>query len=127
MFHRGHFLLIVFDLLTAGLVLWFVVSFLTDGATAVSETFSNIYLVMLGYYVGDKEFLRWRKKYHSHGRQGEYFVITWVGLGLIMFLIEEFGGSGAPHVPHYLTFVIGGVVVMYAVTELLKAEAKKHR
>jgi len=45
-----------------------------------------------------------------------------------MFIIEETGGKAhGLAVPHYLTFVIGGVIVMYVVTEILKSEATKHR
>lgn len=126
--HRGRMLLLLFDALTVILMAWFTVSFFTQGRFEISDALANIYLIMLGYYVGDKEFDRWKKRFHSHSRRGEYFVGGWGLLGIVMFIIEETGGKAQGLiVPHYLTFVIGGVIVMYVVTEILKSEASKHR
>lgn len=128
MARRGHILLLAFDFLTIILMSSFVLSFFSRGAIQTSDTLGNTYLIVLGYYVGDKEFERWRKRYHSQKRRGEYFVVGWAVLVLVLFVIEEFGGAARGyHVPHQLTYIAAGVTAMYVVTELLKAEGAKRR
>jgi hypothetical protein len=126
--HRGRMLLLAFDFLTLLLIFWFIVSFITKSTVAVSEAIANVYLIILGYYVGNKEFERWRKRFHKNERRGEYYVAGWLLISMLMFAIEELGGRTRGFlVPHYLTFVVGGVTVMYVVTEILKSEAGKRR
>lgn len=92
----------------------------------MSETTANLYLITLGYYVGDKEIDRWRHRYHSRNHKGEYFVLGWAVTGGLMLLIEIFGGAEhGYHVPNHVAFVVGSVLVIYFITEYLKSEWRR--
>lgn len=126
MVDRKRQFLLFYNIGTIFLMGWFAFAFLTKGATTVSETIVNLYLVVLGFYVGDKEIERWRKQYHSHGRRGEYFVFGWAIVGAAMLLIEIFGGAEHGYkIPKYFAFVVGTVLIVYFITAYLKAEHRR--
>lgn len=126
MIDRKRQFLLFYNIGTILLMGWFVLAFLSKGARNVSETIANLYLVVLGFYVGDKEIERWRKQYHSHSRRGEYFVLGWALVGAGMLLIEIFGGAEHGYrVPEHFAFVVGSVLVMYFITVYLKSEHRR--
>lgn len=53
--------------------------------------FSIVYIGILGFYVGTKEFSRWCKLHHSR-HPGEIFVIAWTVLILAFFILPFFLG-----------------------------------
>lgn len=118
--------LLVFNLATILLMGWFVLAFLTKGATGVSATLSNLYLLVLGFYTTDKEIDRWKRQYRSNVRRGEYFVVGWSVIGAVMLLVEIFGGAEHGYwVPDNFAFTAGSVIVIYFITAYLKSEFRR--
>ncbi len=116
-----HSWLVIFDVFS--LLVWamLLAEFFTKGRFHVSIAVSSIYLLILAYYVGDKELRRWRKKYYSKLRHGEYFVYLW---GMTLFAIVGYyvwGGREAGYlIPGELPTVAGSVIILYFLTEYLK-------
>lgn len=125
---RQHAFLRLFSLFTA--LLWglVVLEFLARGRYGVPELLPELYLLILGFYVGDKEVRRWRRRYQPRHRPGELFVAVWLITTLIMLGIEIIGGAEHGYrVPHQLPFITSGVLVLYVITEYLKQEFRRPR
>lgn len=123
---RQRYFLIGFDLFTIILWGWILLEFLSKGRLPVWDTLAELYLLVLAYYVGDKEIRRWQKRYRSRQRRGERFVILWAGTAFAL-LIFEVAGSGRHgyHLPQSLPLLTGGVLAIYLITEYLKAEFRR--
>jgi peptidoglycan/LPS O-acetylase OafA/YrhL len=117
--------LLLFDILTFVVWGWIMLDFLTRTQLKVPVFVSTLYLLILAFYVGDKELRRWRRKYHSHARRGEYFVYLW---GLTIIAIAAFyvwGGNQAGYrIPQELPSIAGSVLILYILTEYLKTSRK---
>ena len=117
--------LLSFDILTFLIWIWFMAEFLTKGVIDFPTWFSSIYLLILVFYVTDKEIRRWRKKYNSKYRRGEYFVFLWslTLVGIVGFCV--WGGNRLGYkIPHELPTIAGSVLLLYIITEYLKEEFK---
>lgn len=116
-FHLG------FNLATILLAGWNLLEFLTRGATQVTETTTQLYLIVLAVIIGDKEVARWHGHHRSARRRGEFFVIGWALLLLGMVVVEMVGG--AEHgwvVARQMPITAGTVVVVWLLSAYLKAE-----
>lgn len=117
---------ILFNIAT--IVLWgaFVYAFLSRNAIEISWTVVDLYLIVLTYYAGEKEILRWRNKYRSVRRRGEYFVVGWVVTMFVMIMVEVMGGSEHGFtVPPHMGLATGGAFLIYLITTYLKTEYKR--
>lgn len=120
--------ILIFNLATIGLYGWTIIEFLTRGASPVPGIMSDLYLLLLAIYAGDKEIKRWHDRHRSVRRRGELFVFGWIGLAVFTLLIELNGGRDAGYViPRELPLITGGVVIIYIATEYLKFEFKKRK
>ncbi|MFH0818522.1 MAG: hypothetical protein V1898_00845 [Patescibacteria group bacterium] len=120
---RQKYFLLGFDLFTLLLWGWVLAEFFSHGAIRTSGTVVNVYLLVLVFYAGDKEIRRWRRRHQTRQRHGEFFVYGWVATGIFTYCLERFGDHAVRyHVPEQLPLIIGSVVVIYIITELLKAE-----
>ncbi len=126
---QQHRLVIVFNVFTVIIWGWIVLEFLSRGQYRLSSTFSNLYLILLGYYAAEKEILRWQHRYTVLQRRGELFVYGWAVTAVTMFLVETLGGIDHGYrVPGQLSLIVGAVLVIFVVTAFLKAEQQKpHR
>lgn len=123
---KPNLFLIAFDVLT--LLIWALLigEFLIRGTNYLPVWLSSIYLLILVFYVTDKEIRRWRKKYFSRYRRGEYFVFLWslTLVGIVGFCV--WGGNSLGYkIPHELPTIAGSVLLLYIITEYLKEEFKK--
>ena len=118
--------LLAFNIFTALLWGWVLLEFFTKGRTIVPQMAGELYLLVLGYYVGDKEIRRWRKKYQSRNHPGELFVGGWLVTTLVIVAVEIFGGAEhGYHLPDQLALIVSGVLVIFVITEYLKTEFRK--
>lgn len=113
--------LLLFDGLTLIVWGWIMLDFLTQARFEVPLYISTVYLLILAYYVGDKEIRRHRRTYFSRTRKGEYFVYLW-GLTIIgIAAYYVWGGNRAGyHIPQELPSIAGSVLILYILTEYLK-------
>lgn len=123
---KHNLFLISFDVLTFIVWAWLVAEFLTKERVSIPTWFSSAYLLILVFYVTDKEIRRWRKQYSSRYRKGEYFVFLW---GLTLAAIVAFSVWVGNHIgykiPPELPTIAGAVLILYIITEYLKEEFKK--
>lgn len=105
---------------------WVVIEFLSRGATETPSALVNVYLIVLAYYVGDKEIARWHHRHQRVRRRGELFVLGWAATAVLTLLIEILGGEEHGYqVPRQLPLIAGSVVTIYVITEYLKAEYRR--
>jgi small-conductance mechanosensitive channel len=78
-----------------------------------------IYLAILALYAGTKEFDRWYH-YHKSLHIGEYFVVIWTALVLIMVMLAPFS-KGAYKLPGELVATYIAVVGILILTQRSKA------
>ena len=127
-FKKLNLFLTLFDVFTFIIWGWLLMEFLTKGEINLPTWISTFYLLILVYYVSDKEIRRWRKKYFSKYRRGEYFVYLW---GLTLVIIVGYcvwGGNRLDYsVPHELPTIAGSVLILYIITEYLKEEFRKKK
>lgn len=118
--------ILLFDVLTFIVWGWVLLDFLTKAVISLPLTVSTLYLLILAYYVGDKEFRRWRKKYRSHTRRGEYFVFLWSLTMIAIVAYYVWGGKDVGyHIPQELPTISGSVLILYILTEYLKSGERK--
>ncbi|MFH0853690.1 MAG: hypothetical protein V1853_04780 [bacterium] len=118
--------ILIFNLYTIVLWLMVIVEFLSRHNFIAPATLGSLYLLVLTYYAGDKEIRRWRHKHRAIDRHGEYFVLIWVLTIILAYSFEIFGGK--PYgfrVPGQLPQVVGGVLIIYFITEYLKSEFRR--
>jgi tellurite resistance protein TehA-like permease len=108
----------------------FVLDFIQKGRIeALSSTIGVLYLLILGYYTGTKEFCRWQDYHDSKHHIGELFVGVWtllvVGLMVFSFINPSYHVSGA------LIALYTTIVGIFALTQhsktLFKEAHKKQR
>lgn len=112
------------------MLLWggILFEFLSRGAWQVSDTIANIYLILLTYYVTDKELRRWHTKYVSHRRPGELIVVGWVLTAILMLAIETAGGAEHGYiVPRQLPLIASTVSIIFVISEYVKTEFRRKR
>ncbi len=121
-----HLTLHVFNIGTILLWGWNLLEFFTKGEWPVSETMANIYLILLTYYVTDKELRRWHSNYVSHRRPGEMIVVGWVLTVLAMLAIETAGGAEHGYiVPRQLPLIAATVTIIFVISEYVKTEFRR--
>lgn len=124
--NRQKYFVRLFNIFTILVWGWFALQFLGRGAPDVPRSLGDLYLLVLGYYAGDKEIRRWRRQHESVRRRGELFVIGWAATIFFMLIIEIFGGAEQGYrVPEDMAFVVGGVFIIYVVTQYLKSEFRR--
>ena len=125
---KNNLFLTLFDIYTVVVWIWLVSAFLSKGHFDMPEFVSTLYLLILAFYVGDKELRRHRKKYTSRLRKGEYFVYLW-GLTLVLAVgFYAWGGSSLGfRIPRELPTVSGTVLILYFITEYLKKESGEEK
>lgn len=125
---RSSIFLTLFDSFTLIVWAWLLISFVNKGRFDLPEYVSTVYLLILAYYVGDKEIRRHRKKYLSRARRGEYFVFLW-GITLVAMVgFYVWGGNNLGYkIPTELPTIAGSVLVLYFLTEYLKHESGEDR
>lgn len=119
MINRPKSLIFLFDAYTIFIWGWLVLEFFTKGSLRVPTSLTTVYIVMLGLYVGDKEFERLRKRYSSRHLHGERFVFLWV-----VTLIAISGAIAFRHngyrMPGDLPVVTACVLILWLVSEYIK-------
>lgn len=124
--HNQQLFVRVFNVGTILLFGWFFMEFFTRGQVRVANLTADLYIVVLGFYAGDKEIHRWRHRHRSVKRRGEMFVFGWVATLVFMLLVEVLGGAEHGYrVPVKLGLIAGSVVVIYFITEYLKTEFRQ--
>lgn len=89
----------------------------------VTSAIGVLYLIVLGYYTGTKEFCRWQE-YHDKKRHiGELFVGIWTFLVAILFIISVFNSSY--HISGGLIALYTTVVGIFALTQHSKTLYKE--
>jgi hypothetical protein len=123
---RKNIMLLLFDVFTLIIWVWLFVDFFSKGAYQVPLAASSIYVMVLAFYVGDKEIRKRRSKYLSRFRHGEYFAYLW-GITLL-FMLGYYVWGGNDHgfrLPQELPTITGSVLLLYFLTEYLKEGLKK--
>ena len=83
-----------------------------------------IYVAVLGIYVGNKEYERW-KEHHKSLFRGETFVIIWSVIIFIM-LITSFVTAGIYSISGSMIEVYIAILALFAITQRSKSLHKKH-
>lgn len=123
---RQQTFVIMYNLATIFLWAAFLYVFFSRGEQMVPWTVVELYLLLLTYYAGDKEIRRWHHSHNSRRVRGEVIVVGWAVTILLMFGAEIFGGAEHGYiVPQHLPLTVGGVVLIYLVTQYLKAEYRR--
>ena len=84
-----------------------------------------IYLAMLGIYVSEKEFIRWKTKFSSKFI-GESFVGVWTAI-MAMFVIAAPLSNGAFSVPTEFPVIYTSVIGVFAITQHSKSLKRQER
>ncbi len=123
---RQQLAVITFNIFT--IMLWgaFVYAFLTRTRELVSWSVVDLYLIALSYFASDKEIRRWRHEHRSTKHRGELIVLGWIITVVFMLGVEVAGGQEhGYHVPAHMPLTVGGVVIIYLITQYLKTEYRK--
>ncbi len=125
---RQRLFITAFNIATILLMVGYVIEFLTRNRFNVPNAVSEVFLLVLVFYAGDKELHRWHHKNGGSDRRGELFVLVWVVLGITMYILESMGGGVLGFtVPHDLGMVVWSVIIIFVITEYLKLEFHKKR
>ncbi|MFA6553073.1 MAG: hypothetical protein WCT27_01455 [Patescibacteria group bacterium] len=118
---RHNIILLSFDVFTLIIWAWLFVDFFSRGQYKVPLAASSIYVMLLAFYVGDKEIRKLRQKYFPRFRHGEYFAYLWGITLLFMLGFYVWGGKDHGfHLPQELPTIAGSVLLLYFLTEYLK-------
>lgn len=113
--------LYAFNAFTVVIFVLLAFEFFTKSRFHLPAAMTTLYLTVLAFYVGDKEFQRAKRRYVSRGRRGERFVYLWTLFLVIVAAIVAFGGSRQGfRIPADLPIITGTVLVLYVITEYLK-------
>ena len=105
---------------------FFTVDFLTYGKyDSLAGAIGASYIVILGLYVGTKEFDRWKGNHFSR-YMGEYFVIFWTVL-LIGFIAAIILSANSYRLPSEIITIYISVLGIFAITQKSKSWHKKER
>lgn len=126
MVHRLKMFYTLFNAFTLIVWLWLVVEFLWH-TQQLPASLSALYLTLVGVYVGDKEYLRLRKRFSSRNRRGELFVLLWLVTLIAIAAILSLGGNhNGYRMPQDLPIISGTVLVLWLTSEYIKGQAR-HR
>lgn len=121
--YRQNLFVIGFNIAT--ILLWgsFVYAFFGKQALTIPWSVVDLYLLVLTFYAADKEIRRWRHTHSSTQHRGEYITFGWVVTIAFMLGVEVAGGGPAGYsVPSHMGLAVGGIVILYFITQYLKAE-----
>lgn len=125
---RQHFFTIGFNVFTIALWGAFLLTFLRKNSFEVPWSLVDLYLIILTLYSTDKEIRRWRHFHRSVNHRGEAITFGWAATYVLMLGAQVLGGeSFAYTVPPHMGLATGGVVVIYIITQYLKAEYHRKR
>lgn len=127
--HRLDYFVIGFNVASLLLLGAFILNFLLKNPYEIPWSLIDLYLILLIFYASDKEIRRWRHQHQSVSHRGEYMTLTWIGTIVFMLLIEVLGGAERGYrVPHHMPLAVGGIAIIYFVTQYLKSEYRRgHR
>lgn len=121
--YRQNIFVIGFNIAT--ILLWgaFVYVFVSRQGVTVPWSLVDLYLLVLTFYAADKELRRWRHTHRSTQHRGEYITFGWVVTIALMLGVEVAGGGSAGYtIPPHMGLAVGGIVLLYFITQYLKAE-----
>lgn len=121
--YRQNIFVVGFNLAT--ILLWgaFVYAFISKQGITIPWSVVDLYLLVLTFYAADKEIRRWRHAHRSTQHRGEYITFGWVVTIAFMLGVEVAGGGSAGYaVPSHMGLAVGGIVILYFITQYLKAE-----
>lgn len=116
-------IILLFDGYTVFLWAWLVLEFFSKDAFHMPTSLTTVYLVILGIYVGDKEFERLRKRYASRQLHGERFVLLWVVTLIAVSTTMAFYRNGY-RIPGDLPVITASVLILWLVSEFVKKRKK---
>jgi len=119
---------IILNLWTFLTMALFTVDFLSGNKfDSSASVIGIIYLAILGIYVSEKEYIRWRSKFISYFI-GEGFIIAWTVI-MVIFVIGAPLSFGRLHLPAEFAMVYTSVVGAYAISQHSKNlyRQKKYR
>jgi len=94
----------------------FILDFFSNNLyDSTASAIGIIYLALLGIYVGEKEFIRWKTKFSSKF-SGEYFVVVWTII-MVIFVIAAPLSLGAFRIPADFAVVYTSVIGVFAITQ----------
>lgn len=94
----------------------FVIDFISGNKfDSSASVIGIIYLAILGIYVSEKEYIRWRSKFISYFL-GEGFIIAWTVI-MVMFVIGAPLSFGRFRLPAEFAMVYTSVVGAYAISQ----------
>lgn len=106
---------------------WTLLEFFSKGLIELPATISSIYLMLLGYYASEKE-LRRKKGGRWRERYGEFFVYAWALTLVLLVAFYRWGGRKLGYdIPAELPVIVGGVLVIFFVTQYLKIQHKSRQ
>lgn len=113
----------------ATILLWgsFLLAFLWKNSFVVPWSLVDLYLIVLVLYSTDKEIRRWRHDHHSVNHRGEAITFGWAATYVLMLGVQVLGGEFSYTVPPHMGLATGGVVLIYIITQYLKAEYHRKR
>jgi len=115
---------LILNLWTAITICLFMLDFFSGNIyDSAAASVGVIYLAMLGIYVGEKEYIRWKTKFASKFT-GEVFVIIWT-IVMAIFAIGAPLSLGAWKIPAEFAVVYTSVVGVFAISQHSK-NLKKH-
>jgi peptidoglycan/LPS O-acetylase OafA/YrhL len=120
---RPKSIIYLFDTYTLLIWAWLVLEFFSKSELRVPTSLTTVYLVILGIYVGDKEFERLRKRYSSRQLHGERFVLLWVMTLIAISIVIAFFHNGY-HMPGDLPVVTACVLILWLASEYVKKNKK---
>jgi len=114
---------IILNLWTVLTFTLFIIDFFSGHRFDTSTTaIEVVYLTLLGIYISDKEYERWRDGFHSRFF-GEFFVIAWTLL-MVIFVIITPMSDGQFKVPQDFAVVYASVIAAFAISQHSKALKK---
>ncbi len=99
--------------------------FAKDGYNFLIAPFSVIYVGVLSLYAGTKEFDRWYESHESR-HPGEWFVIGWTAIILLLITLSFFLGKGYTVSPETIAVYIM-VLSIFALTQKSKQLHREKR
>lgn len=120
---RPKSVVLLFDAYTIFIWGWLLVEFFSGDVVKVPTAMTTVYLVILGIYVGDKEFERLRRRYSSRQLHGERFVLLWVVTLITVSGAVAFKRDGY-HMPGDLPVVTACVLILWLASEYVKKQRK---
>jgi len=125
------FICIVVTLITMVMAL---IDFFSRGAFA-SAKIGAFYIGVLFIYSIHKEMLRWLEE-KKRERQGEYFVYSWIGLTVILYIIDfltkgyfGYSSEGTPletlNGITFITLEVGAIFVLSRLSKVIKISLEK--